>query len=397
MTALLIRWFVKDPINLQDPEVRRRYGYLAGGTGIAANLVLFAVKLTLGLLSRSIAVMADAFNNLTDCASSVMTLVGFWTAGKPADKEHPFGHGRSEYITALVVSMLVMVVGFQFARSAVERILNPVSLGYDTVTVVILASTIAVKGWLALFYRSIGRSIGSKVMEATATDSLGDVATTGIVVVSLVAGPLLPPAFDGFVGLAVALLIVWNGWNLVMDTLSPLLGEAPDEAFVEALESRFNSYEGVLGHHDLVVHNYGHGRAVVSIHVEVPVALGMIAAHGLIDTMEREIGEALGIDLLVHMDPVDCDNAETTAARAVVEAAMGALDERLSLHDFRIVHGKGGRTLYFDLVIPQDLVQEEQAIVRQLSAAAEQACGCRTCIQIDRQYAMLHADGRTTL
>lgn len=389
MTSLLINWFVKNADNVQDPQVRRHYGYLAGGTGVGANLVLFTVKLVLGLLSGSIAVMADAFNNLTDCASSVMTLIGFWTSGKPADKEHPFGHGRSEYITALMVSMLVMVVGLQFARSAVDRIINPIVLNYDFITVLILSVTVAVKLWLSLFYRRLGRTIDSKVMIATATDSLGDVATTSIVVLSLLIGSHLPLAFDGFVGLAVALLIIWNGWQLVMDTLSPLLGEAPDEAFVAELVTCIEGYEGVLGCHDLAVHNYGHGRTVVSVHVEVPVSLGMVAAHEVIDAIEREVGHGMNIDLLVHMDPVDSENQEVIQARAAVETAMRQLDERLTLHDFRIIYGKRGRTMTFDLVIPAERAGDEAAVVTALTAAAERIGGCRVEIHADREHVML--------
>lgn len=396
MTQFLIRIFVRDYKNTQNSAVRQKYGYLAGSTGIGANLVLFIVKLSMGFATNSIAIMADAFNNLTDCLSSVMTLIGFWSATKPADREHPFGHGRSEYITALVVSVLVITVGIQFVRSAVERILDPVPLVYDSTTVMILAVTIALKIWLALFYRKIGRTIGSKVMEATALDSIGDVATTGIVVGALVAGPFIPFPFDGYVGMIVALLIIWNGWNLVMETLSPLLGEAPDEDFVEELLEKVSAYEGVLGHHDLIVHNYGHGRAVVSLHVEVPLSLGMVDAHELIDAMEKEISLAMGIDLVVHMDPVDCDNQEVIAVRTAVENAMSALDPGLSLHDFRIVYLEDCKKVFFDLVIPAGLKGDSVEVIAVLKGTVESmSSDYEVYIQEDQEFAMLHSGNGT--
>lgn len=393
MTRLLIRLFVRNAHDTQNPLVRQNYGYLAGGTGVGANLVLFIIKLVMGMATHSIAIMADAFNNLIDCTSSIMTLIGFWSSTKPADREHPFGHGRSEYITALVVSVLVMMVGIQFVRSAVERIMAPVPLDYDAVTVVILSVTIVIKIWLAFFYRTIGRTIDSKVMEATALDSLGDVATTGIVVAALVVGPYIPFAFDGFVGLAVALLIIWNGWNLVMETLSPLLGEAPDADFVSDLEARVSAYEKVLGHHDLIVHNYGHGRTVVSLHVEVPVSLGMINAHELIDAMEKEIGAAMGIDLVVHMDPVDLECQETQAVRAEVEALLEALDIGLSLHDFRILNARGEKKMFFDLVIPSECSSEaaESLVDRLKEQILAMDDTYKVHIQADREFAMLHS------
>lgn len=396
MTKMMIRLFVRDFDNTQKPSVRQNYGYLAGMTGVGANLVLFIVKLSMGFATHSIAIMADAFNNLTDSVSSVMTLIGFWSSTKPADKEHPFGHGRSEYITALVVSVLVIMVGVQFVRSAVERIMNPVPLEYDSVTVLILTVTVLIKMWLALFYRTIGRTIGSKVMEATALDSMGDVATTGIVVAALVLGPYVPFAFDGYVGLAVALLIIWNGWNLVMQTLSPLLGEAPDDSFVEELQNRVSSYKGVLGHHDLIVHNYGHGRSVVSLHVEVPVSLGMIDAHEMIDTMEKEIGIAMGIDLVVHMDPVDCDNQEAMDIKTTVEDMLKAMDPGLSMHDFRIIYTKGCKKVSFDLVIPSNFDKESaKSLIDGLIEMIEsQGSDYKVEIQEDQEFAMLQSVNR---
>lgn len=391
MTKFMIRMFIRNYSDTENLVVRRGYGYLAGITGICANLLLFSVKLFLGLATHSIAVMADAFNNLTDSASSIMTLVGFWSSGKPADKEHPFGHGRSEHIAALAVSILVIVVGIQFVRSSFERIFNPVEISYDTVTVVILVSTVAVKAWLAIFYRTVGRTINSKVMEATALDSLGDVATTGIVVASLLIGPYIPFAFDGFVGLAVALLIIWNGWNLVMDTLSPLLGEAPDDEFLEALKAKVDSYEGVLGHHDIVVHNYGHGRTVVSLHVEVPVSMGMIGAHERIDAMEKEMARDMGIDLVVHMDPVDTENEETMALKVAVEDLVKTMDPGLGFHDFRIVYMNGLRNVFFDIVIPSSMGLEENELIDKLTERViALSGGCQVHIQADREFAMLH-------
>lgn len=396
MTTLLIRLFIMNYTDVGNPDVRRRYGYLAGSVGLLANLGLFSGKLFLGIASHSIAIMADAINNLTDCTSSVLTLVGFWTSGKPADREHPFGHGRSEYIAALVVSALVMMVGVQFAGSAVGRILNPVPLEYDMYTVGALIAAVVVKGWLALFYREMGRKTESKVMLATAADSLGDVATTAIVILGLMAGPFIPFAIDGYLGLVVSLLIIWNGWNLVMDTLSPLLGEAPDADFIKALEGCLNAYEGFLGFHDMVVHNYGHGKAVVSIHAEVPVSLGMIGAHELIDTVEKEVSRTMGVDLVVHMDPVDCENEEAVRVKAMVEAALNRIEGLLSIHDFRIVYLEEGKVVHFDLILPHQRVREEENMVSTLRADLEKLLGDYSLeIHVEHEFSMLHASRLT--
>ncbi len=354
MTEWLIRRFVRDAEHTGDPKVRYAYGQLASVSGLTANVLLFLAKLTAGLLSGSLAITADAFNNLSDAGSSVVTLVGFKLSSAPPDKQHPFGHGRMEYLSALGVAALIMIAGFELATSSFEKILHPEPTAVDAVTVVILAAAIGVKLWMAWFYRRIGGRIDSESLRAAAADSRNDVVCTAVVLLTSVLSLWLPVSIDGYVGMAVALFVMWSGFSVMRETVSPLLGQAPDEQFVMDIKRTVMAHEGVVGVHDLMVHNYGPGRLVMSFHAEVPSNEDILRSHDLIDRIERELGEKYHALVCIHMDPVDFDDPEVAHLRAEVVMQLAEMNESLSLHDFRVVRGETHTNLIFDLVVPFD-------------------------------------------
>lgn len=354
MTEWLIRRFVRDAEHTGDPNVRYAYGRLASVSGLTANVLLFLAKLTAGLLSGSLAITADAFNNLSDAGSSVVTLVGFKLSSAPPDKQHPFGHGRMEYLSALGVAALIMIAGFELATSSFEKILHPEPTAVDAVTVVILAAAIGVKLWMAWFYRRIGGRIDSESLRAAAADSRNDVVCTAVVLLTSVLSLWLPVSIDGYVGMAVALFVMWSGFSVMRETVSPLLGQAPDEQFVMDIKRTVMAHEGVVGVHDLMVHNYGPGRLVMSLHAEVPSNEDILRSHDLIDRIERELGEKYHALVCIHMDPVDFDDPEVAHLRAEVVMQLAEMNESLSLHDFRVVRGETHTNLIFDLVVPFD-------------------------------------------
>lgn len=366
MTEWLIRRFVRDAEHTGDPQVRYAYGRLASVSGLTANVLLFLAKLTAGLLSGSLAITADAFNNLSDAGSSVVTLVGFKLSSAPPDKQHPFGHGRMEYLSALGVAALIMIAGFELATSSFEKILHPEPTAVDAVTVVILAAAIGVKLWMAWFYRRIGGRIDSESLRAAAADSRNDVVCTAVVLLTSVLSLWLPVSIDGYVGTAVALFVMWSGFSVMRETVSPLLGQAPDEQFVMDIKRTVMAHEGVVGVHDLMVHNYGPGRLVMSLHAEVPSHEDILQSHDLIDRIERELGEKYHALVCIHMDPVDFDDPEVAHLRAEVVMQLAEMNESLSLHDFRVVRGETHTNLIFDLVVPFDC-RDGKAIADELA------------------------------
>ena len=390
-TDFLIKIFVKDHKNTANREVRQRYAYLSGFTGIISNIVLFLMKISIGLYLNSIAVMADAFNNLSDVGSSVVTIFGFMMSEKPADKEHPFGHGRYEYIAAMVVSLMVILVGFEFVENSIKKIINPDVLKFDIFTFILLLSSIAVKIWLAFFNRKIGKIIGSKVMKATAFDSLSDVIATSVVTLSLAASKWIAFSIDGYVGLAVSVFILYNGYNLIKDTLNPLLGEAPDEGLVKAIMDKTLSYEGVIGIHDLIVHNYGPGRIVASIHAEMPYTMDIMEAHDVIDRAEKEISEELGIHMVIHMDPINTDDKVVQKAKANVMKVLEDFPHELTIHDFRVAGNEKHMNVIFDMVVPYGFKEkDEKELVEEVKKAIKKRHpNYDAVITIDRQYSLL--------
>lgn len=356
ITDYLIKTFVKDNEKVDNIKVRNAYGNLAGAIGIIVNVLLFAIKLSVGLLAGSVAVMADAFNNLSDAASSIITIIGFKLANKPADAEHPFGHGRIEYISALIVSFLVMLVGLQFVKSSLERITNPATVKFEVIPFLLLLVSIFFKLWLSKFNKSIGHRINSSALKAAATDALGDVFTSSTVVISFLLAKFTQFPLDGYIGVFVACAIIYSGYGLIKETLNPLLGEAPDPVLVSNISDMVMSYENINGIHDLVVHNYGPGRIMASIHAEIPSDIDVMTIHHIIDTAEREISKKLNIYLVIHMDPICVDTDEIVDARKVVEDVLKTYPSVKSLHDFRVVGENDIKNLIFDIVVnPQDL------------------------------------------
>ncbi|MBQ3203295.1 MAG: cation transporter [Clostridia bacterium] len=369
LSDALCRRFVPNNDRTDDPKVRLAYGRLAGIVGIVCNLLLCGLKLLAGVLAGSLAMVADAFNNLSDAGSSVVTLIGFKMAGAPADDDHPFGHGRMEYLSAMGVAVLIIIAGFELATEAVNKMLHPGTAStFNLIATLILAVSIAAKLWMAVFNRRIGKKIRSDALCAAALDSRNDVICTGVVLVSSLLNLMLDFSIDGYVGMAVALFVIWSGFTVIKDTVSPLLGQAPDPALVQGIQQTVLSYEGVVGIHDLIVHDYGPGRIFVSLHAEVPEDQPISKSHDVIDNIEMELQEKFNILACIHMDPVDTDNPETLRLKAVVIRLMNEVDESLTLHDFRVVSGDTHTNLLFDLVIPHSC-QNGQELASRLREA----------------------------
>lgn len=360
MTEFLVRHFVKDYEAVEKSAVRTAYGVMASMVGIVCNVFLFLVKFIVGLLLHSVSVTADAFNNLSDAASSIISFIGVKMAGKPADKEHPFGHGRIEYIAALIVSFLVLEVGFTFFKDSISKIRTPEELNFQLVSVVILILSIGVKLWLGVFNKKLGKKIDSKVMMAVFTDSMGDVITTSATILSLVIFRLTGVNIDGIVGIGVALVVMWAGVGIAKDTLEPLIGEAIDPEEYDKVKRFVERYPGIEGTHDLIIHNYGPNQSMASIHAEVPNDADIEEAHELIDRIERDAADELGILLVIHMDPIEMRDEEVMHMRTVVENTLKSLDRQCSIHDLRVVNGMGQINLIFDMVVPFGYSEEEQ-------------------------------------
>ena len=388
MTEFLVRHFVKNHEDVEKVSVRTAYGVLASVVGIFCNVLLFVVKGAVGFFLHSVSVMADAFNNLSDAGSSIVGLVGVRMASKPADEEHPFGHGRIEYIAALVVSFLVLQVGFTFFKDSIRKIQNPEELKFQAVSVIILVLSIGVKLWMGMFNKKLGKKIDSKVMMATATDAMGDVVTTTATIASVLFFKIKGINIDGIVGIGVSLVVMWAGIGIAKDTLEPLIGEAvAPEEYVRI--SRFvEKYEGIVGSHDLIVHNYGPGRSMASIHAEVPNDVDIEVSHEIIDRIERDAAKRLGIFLVIHMDPVETKDAHVLEVRHQVEQILDAVDFRVSIHDFRMVDGKEQINLIFDMVVPFEYSTQKQnelkMTLRKLLQMADKRYQC--VITIERSY-----------
>lgn len=365
MTEFLVRRFVKDYGDVERVSVRTAYGVLSSVVGILCNVALFLVKLAAGMGLHSVSVLADAFNNLSDAGSSVISFVGVKMAEKPADEDHPFGHGRIEYIAALIVSFLVLEVGFSFLKDSVGKIREPEALYFQPGLVLLLLLSIGVKLWLGFFNRKLGEKIDSKVLKAVFTDSMGDVMTTAATIVSMVFFRFTGINIDGVIGVGVALVVMWAGIGIAKDTLAPLIGEAIDPEIYHKIKDFVEQYDGIIGTHDLIVHNYGPNRSMASIHAEVPSHVDIERSHEIIDRVERDAVERLGVFLVVHMDPIDTDNAEAREVRERVEAALGEVDAQCTLHDFRMVNGEKRVNLIFDLVVPFSYGEERQREIKE--------------------------------
>ena len=389
MVDFLVKTFISRPDDWEDPEIRQRYGLLTGGVGICLNLLLSLGKFLAGLITGSIAITADAFNNLSDAGSSVVTLVGFHMAAKKADDDHPFGHGRMEYISGLIVAAAILLVGVELAKSSLEKILHPEDITLSWVSVGILCAAILVKLWMFYFNRTLGKRIDSAAMCATAADSLSDVAATSAVLLGTLVGGFTGLHIDGWVGILVAVFILRAGWGAAKDTLDPLLGQSPDPTLVHAIEKTVMAHELVTGIHDLIIHDYGPGRSMLSLHAEVPMDADMLAVHDVIDDIERELKEKFHIEAVIHMDPIATKDPLTNEMKTRVAGLVREIDPDMTIHDFRMTQGPHHQNLIFDVVVPHSCDLTDDEVKARISGRMGELPGGPyfAVVSVDRSYA----------
>lgn len=354
MSTFLIKTFIKDYENVSDISVREKYGQLAGVVGIISNVFLCVIKILIGIFINSIAIIADGINNLADASSSIITLIGFKLASMPEDEDHPYGHARIEYLTGLLISAIIIVLGLQLLKTSFDKVLNPDPLQFSYVTILVLIIAIAVKVWQAIFNISIGKRINSVALMATGADSRNDVISTTAVLISIIVGKAMEIQLDGIMGCIVALFIIWSGIQLIRETSSPLLGEAPEPALVDSILDGIMSYDGVLGTHDLMVHNYGPGRIFASVHIEVDSEVDVMISHDIVDTIEKTLSRDLKIHLTAHMDPVKVNDPLTLQLKHVIENVIDSIDGVYGMHDLRVVPGPSHTNIIFDAVMSPD-------------------------------------------
>ena len=389
MIGLLAKHFIKDYQNITAPEVRRAYGVLCGAVGIAINLLLFALKLLAGTLAGSVAITADAFNNLSDAGASIVTLLGFRLAGHKPDTEHPFGHGRIEYISGLIVSLVILLMGFELLRDAVGAILHPEAVECSALTVAILLISICAKCYMYCYNHGVGKKLNAAAMQATAADSLSDCAATTAVLLATLAGHFLHWQIDGWCGLVVSLLILWSGFQAAKDTLSPLLGQPPTEEFVQQIHDIVMANKSICGIHDLIVHDYGPGRVMISLHAEVPAHGDILALHDEIDNVEKELHDRLGCEAVIHMDPIVTNDETVNAAHEKIAALVRSIDENISIHDFRMVTGPTHTNVIFDAVVPYRCKMSDREAEETIKKAVHELDPHYfAVVQIDKSYVM---------
>lgn len=385
MTRLLCRWFVKDADNVKNPKVRAAYGTLCSIVGIVLNILLFIGKFLVGMISGSVAIRADAINNLTDAASQIVSLISFRIAAKPADRDHPFGHARIEYVASMIVSMSILIIAYQLLMDSVDKLIHPVLTEFRWVSVAVLGASILVKLWLGMFNRRIGKKIDSEVLRATMTDSLSDAGATLAVLISTLVYYFTDFDPDAYMGIGVALLIAFAGIRILNDTKNSILGGAPEEETVEAIKSIVNSYPETLGIHDMMVHSYGPGTTLASLHVEVDGDADIYEMHDAIDRMERQLYFEAGVHATIHMDPIVTNDPEVSRLRAQMQAAVKSIDQSMDLHDFRMVKGPTHFNFIFDVVVPFEIKLDEADLKRRIEALAKEMdeTYC-TVVMIDR-------------
>lgn len=387
MIEILSRLFIKDRDKVNDPAVRRAYGTLCSVYGIFLNVLLFAGKYFAGVLSGSVAIVADAFNNLSDAGSSVISLLGFAIAGKKPDLDHPFGHGRAEYLAGLLLSALIVAMGVELGKSSIEKILNPEPVDAALLPALILVASIAVKFYMSCYNKAVGKKISSPSMEATATDSLSDSIATTVVLLSMGISYFFHVNVDGWAGLLVAAFIIFAGYNAMRDTLSPLLGKAPDPELVKEIEDTALAHPEIVGIHDLIIHDYGPGRGFVSLHAEVNGNGDMFELHDAVDQAEREIREKFGILATIHMDPIDCDNEQLNELRQAVADKLKEIDPRIKIHDFRMVPGPTHTNLIFDALAPADIKLGDKELENEIETLVHSTWKkYYAVVDIDRSY-----------
>jgi len=387
MTGLLVKLFIKDGENTSSPKVRTAYGMLSGCVGIVCNCILFIFKFIAGIITGAVSVSADAFNNLSDAGSSIVTFIGFKMAGKPADNDHPFGHGRIEYISGLIVAMAIMVMGVELFKQSLDRVIHPTEAEFKIVTVVILAGSILMKMWMAVFNRSLGKKIDSAAMKATATDSLSDCVSTSVVLVSLFISYFSGFNIDGYAGMIVAVFVFLAGIEAANDTLQPLLGQPAEKEFVDRIEAIVTENQMIIGVHDLIVHNYGPGRIFASMHAEVPYNVDMLEAHDVIDLAEQRVKDEMGCEISIHMDPVVTDDDEINELKVMTTDVVKAIDGELKIHDFRVTKGPYIINLIFDVLAPYHFTLTDEELKKRIDDdISAKNSKCRTVINVDKDF-----------
>lgn len=389
MTGLLIKLFIGKG-NPTDLEVRKKYGFLSGITGIVLNILLFTGKLLAGIFSGAISIIADSLNNLSDAGSSIVNMVGFKIALAPPDKEHPFGHGRAEYVSGLAISFIIMLMGVELARSSFEKIFNPEALNVNTFTFVTLILAVAVKLWMFVFNRKLGKKINSVSLNAVATDSISDAVATTTVIIGMIVTFVFKINIDGFMGLLVSCFIIYSGIKTAKESLSPLLGQMPEKTLVEDIKAMVCGYEGIIGIHDLIVHNYGVGKSYVSFHAEVSSSMELTEAHRLIDIIEKDFKEKFNCTVTIHIDPVDLNDSESALLCKKVNEIVRNIDQSLSIHDFRVLKDKGEKSVVFDLALPYKFKYSDIDIRNMVSSAIKEIDeNANIIINVERQLAEL--------
>ena len=387
MISLLVKLFYGE-MNMSDEKaVRRAYGTACSGAGIGFNVLLFAGKLIAGMLSGSVAIVSDAFNNLSDAGSSIISLVGFKLSNKKSDPQHPFGHGRLEYISGLCVSFLIILMGVELGKASIEKIIEPAQVKFSLLTAAILAASILVKLYMALYNSRIGKRLNAVTMKAMAKDSLSDAVATGVVLMSMIVAKLADIAIDGYCGVVVAAFILFTGITAARDTISPLLGQKPDSEFIEEVMRIVNAHKEIIGTHDLVVHDYGPGRLMITLHAEVDASMDILVAHDAVDNIENELREKLGCSAVVHMDPIVTDDVETNATREEIKRVVSNIDSRMTIHDFRMVPGPTHTNVIFDVAVPFDIDMDDDELRKILGARIRDVDSkLNAVIEIDKCY-----------
>ena len=387
MTKLLIKLFVKDSENTANEAVRTRYGILSGVVGIVLNIILSVFKMIFGAITRSVSIIADGANNIFDAVSSIISLVGFKISGKPADDEHPFGHGRIEYVSALTLAFIILIMGFELIKTSVDKFTNPEAVIFSAPAVVVLVFSIIAKIWLAAFNKTVGKKIDSVAVNAVVADSIGDIAATTCSLIALIASKFTALPVDAVMGIIVALVVIYAGIGIIKDTLGPLLGEPPAKEIVDKLEELVLSYDGIVGIHDLVLHSYGHSKIIGSHHAELPSDIDIMESHDTIDLIERDIKEKLGIEISIHMDPILVNDPLTDELRELTAKVLGEISADITFHDFRIVKGQTHTNLIFDIVIPHSSLLRPDEIKNIIESKIRQENEAYfTVINVDRSY-----------
>ena len=367
MTNFLIRLFIKDYTKISDPKIRIKYGNFASIIGIVCNFILCIVKMIIGILFNSVAIVADSVNNLTDAATSAITLIGFVFSGKPADKDHPYGHARYEYIACLLVSFIILMLGLSLLKTSFIKIFKPESITSNYITLIVLIIAILFKLWLSFFYKKIGKTINSNVLIANYVDSLNDVISTSVVLITTIVAMFTNLNLDGIAGCFVSLLIIWSGIGILKDTFDDLIGTTPEPELINNIISKLKSYEDVMGIHDLVVHSYGPGNYFATVHVEVSSRADILVSHDMIDNIERDFISDLGINLVIHLDPIVTDDSETNEVKEIVSNIVKAINKEISIHDFRVVKCETHTNLIFDVLAPVDYKQKDDDLIKAIN------------------------------